>query len=993
MKHNITLSLLTLLLWSLPLFAAAPTVSASNMTYSNVDGGSFTVGFTRGNGAGRIVVVREGSPVTGMPVNGVDYTANANFGTAGSEFSVPGEFVVFRGTFNSVSISKLKPSTTYYISVFEYNGSGSNIEYLMVPLNGSQSTITTPTQQAVITSITEVAGNSVTVNWTNGNGGKRLLLARKGAPVSGMPEDQKAYSSSTDFGSGAAINGDNYVVYSGSNAKITVDKLEPNTTYHFALFEFAGSSVPMYRRPGSVASVTTHAGPTVASKNISFSDIEGNRLSMGFTQGNGAYQLVIARKGAPVTAVPQNGQTYTPNTAFGQGTEIEPGQFVMYTTGINRVFTNLEPYTTYHFRVYDFDVDGNGQTYYLTSAWAEKSQSTAVAPTVQASALSFINVTGTTATLKFTQGNGNYRLTVIKEGGPVDALPADLVKYSASSVFGSGTQVAPGNYVVGSSNSSQVNITNLLPGRTYHAAIFEFNGQDYPVYLKPGATSSVSIPAQPTQPSSTFTTTYVEGNAFQANWVNGNGAKRLVIARKGAAVTARPQDGVTYTANTAFGLGQQVADGEFVVFDGTNNNFDLANLEIGATYHVAIFDYNPSSTGPDYLTSSFLAGSATTVVAPTQQATVNATNVQSSSATITYVKGNGAGRLFIMREGSPVNVDPQDLVSYNYNAVFGQQQIGVGNYAVQRTTGAGSNFQVSGLAPSTLYYVAVFEFNGSSAPVYLRPAGTFSFTTSAGTGVTTPTTAATSATFANVEGNGMKLSWLSGNGANRIVVARQGEPVNFSPVNGTAYTANASFGAGTDLGNGQFVLYNGNNNFVNVTGLQPATTYHFAVFEFNGSGSTTRYLTSSFLAASNATAAPPPAGSTGVVPVAGNTSITLNWNAGPGSGRLVVMKEGSAINTAPANLSAYPASAVFGNGAQIAAGVFVVYASSGSSVTVTGLLPNKTYYYSIFEYNGLEAPVYNTTNVLSGSAITGSTLPVKWVSFNAKENNNEVLLE
>lgn len=1001
MKRNITLCFLLFLSGSLPLLAgghrptnfwAAPTVPSSNISYNSIDGASFSMSFTKGNGANRIVVMKEGSAVTGLPVNGVEYTANNNFATAGTAFTAAGEFVVYKGTGNSFSVSKLNPATTYHIAIFEYNGAGVTTEYLTLPASGSQATVSAPTSQVSALNFTNVAGNSVLLKWTNGNGARRLVVARKDAAVNAIPVDLKAYSYSPDFGDGNVINVDNYVVYAGTAAQATISNLDPSATYHFAVFEYNGNSAPMYLKPGAVTSITTNAGPTEASKTISFNDIEGNGVSINFAPGNGEHQLIIARKGAPVTAVPVNGQTYTANNAFGQGTEIAPGQFVLNTTGTSRIFNNMDPSSVYHFRIYDFDMNAAGQTFYLTSAFAEKSQSTAVAPATQASAINFINVTGTSATLRFTQGSGAYRLSVIKEGSAVDAIPADLIKYANNSAYGSGQQITPGNYALANANGSSVNITNLTPGRTYHVAVFEFNGQDYPVYLKPAATGSISLPAQPTQSSTAFTTNTVEGNSLRAQWTNGNGSFRVVVAKKGSVVTARPVDGVTYTANENFGQGQQLAPGEFVVFNGSFSTADVANLEVGATYHFAVFEYNPSATGPDYLTTTFLAGTGATASAPTvQTSAINATSIQANQVTINFTKGNGAGRIFFMRENGPVNVEAQDFVNYSFHSSFGNTQVGTGNYSVHKTIGTAA-FTVTNLQPSTVYHVASFEYNGTTGPAFLRPAGTYSFTTAAGSGVQTPTVASSNAVF-TIDGNKLNVNWTAGNGSNRMMVMKAGGPVTFIPVNGTAYTANAAFGSGADLGNGQFAVFNSALSNTLITNLQPGTVYHIAIFEFNGTGVNTRYLTSTFLSASSSTSSVPATGSSNANALAGNQTISLNWTAGSGTGRLVVMKDGSAPVAVPASLSVYPASSVFGNGAQIASNEFVVYAGTGNNVTVSGLAPNKTYHFRIFEYNGVDAPVYNTVNAWSGSATTTAALPVKWVYFTAKEVNKEVILE
>jgi hypothetical protein len=111
-------------------------------------------------------------------------------------------------------------------------------------------------------------------------------------------------------------------------------------------------------------------------------------------------------------------------------------------------------------------------------------------------------------------------------------------------------------------------------------------------------------------------------------------------------------------------------------------------------------------------------------------------------------------------------------------------------------------------------------------------------------GVAEPTTHASALNFANVQSGQFDVSWTSGNGANRIVVAKAGSAPTGTPADGTGYTANASYGtSGTALGDG-FVVYNGAGSSFTLTGLSPSTTYHFVIYEFNGSGSTANYLTS-----------------------------------------------------------------------------------------------------------------------------------------------------
>lgn len=108
---------------------------------------------------------------------------------------------------------------------------------------------------------------------------------------------------------------------------------------------------------------------------------------------------------------------------------------------------------------------------------------------------------------------------------------------------------------------------------------------------------------------------------------------------------------------------------------------------------------------------------------------------------------------------------------------------------------------------------------------------------------TPPTSSSSNFTASKVNCSDLFLSFTSGNGSGRIVVAHAGSPVNALPLNANSYTADNSFGAGENLGSGNYVVYNGNDDFVTVTGLTAGVTYYFSVFEYNGAGALISYLT------------------------------------------------------------------------------------------------------------------------------------------------------
>lgn len=106
-----------------------------------------------------------------------------------------------------------------------------------------------------------------------------------------------------------------------------------------------------------------------------------------------------------------------------------------------------------------------------------------------------------------------------------------------------------------------------------------------------------------------------------------------------------------------------------------------------------------------------------------------------------------------------------------------------------------------------------------------------------------PTTQATAVTFTSVTSTTFSVNWTNGNGASHLVLIKSGSAVNSNPVDGVSYTAINSFGGGSEIGTGNYVVYSGTANTVNVTGLQPNTAYYVAVYEYNGSAGTESYLT------------------------------------------------------------------------------------------------------------------------------------------------------
>ena len=164
-------------------------------------------------------------------------------------------------------------------------------------------------------------------------------------------------------------------------------------------------------------------------------------------------------------------------------------------------------------------------------------------------------------------------------------------------------------------------------------------------------------------------------------------------------------------------------------------------------------------------------------------------------------------------------------------------------------------------------------------------------------------------------------------------MARANNPVSLTPINGKDYLWNDTFGEvlpatateeSNDVGDGNFIIYDGTGGTDSNDGFQPNTTYYFKVFEYNGSGNATFYLTGSdddgdpVLEDSQATLDyPTTQASFKATPFSDieGAQMTVSWNAGTGgSGRILIAKEGGPVDAEPQDFTNYSQSINFGNG-------------------------------------------------------------------------------
>lgn len=1009
--YSIAILFLVLQLTTVNVFAQAiePTVPASNISFNSITNTSTNISWTNGNGERRIVIVCEKNNINSfyLPLDSRGYSANTVF-KSGSHLGA-GMYVVYNGTASNVTVTGLFNGTPYNVTVIEANGIGSQSNYLVKPFPQGQVWTTGPIEPTVNNSnisFTNLTNTTADMNWTSGNGTRRIVIAKEKSNINSyyLPQDARSYTANATFKAGQHLGDGMYVLYNGTGNNFTVNGLFNGTRYYFVIIEYNGtgteSNYKLDTYPLTNVMTTGPTEPTTRTSNITFSNRTSSSMQVNWTSGNGERRLVMVREGAPTDTYfsPKDGVEYTATSVFGEGQYLgwvdvggDKRQYIVYNgSGTSFTLTGLKPATQYHFAIFEYN--GTGITSnYKVDIYPQSPNPFSITlssePTVHASNLIFSNTTSSSTQLNWSNGNGSRRMVIAKAESPLNSYfyPIDGRGYSGNSIFGSGSHLGDQMYVVYNGTGNGVNVTGLNSGTPYYFAIIEANGTGTTSnYLNnnplSGSIQTLGVP-RPIVNSSNLVFSNVANTNMDIGWTSGNGTRRLVIACAELPINDYflPQDGQEYSAGS-FGSGSHLGAGMYVVYSGSGNAFNASGLSSGTNYFIAVIEINGTGSETKYLRTNYLNGSQLTTGAQTP--TINASNltfnnVLNTSMDISWTNGNGVRRLVIACADNQINdyYLPQDGMEYTANSVFGSgSHLGAQMYVIYN--GSGNTFNTTGLSAGTTYYIAVVEVNGTGSETkYLRTNSLKGNQLT--TGARRPTINASNLAFNNVLNTSMDINWTSGNGSRRLVIACADNQINdyYLPQDGREYTANSVFGSGSHLGAKMYVIYNGSGNSFNTTGLSSGTNYYIAVVEVNGTGTETKYLRSNYLKGSqftNGARRPAINASNMLFSNVTSTSIEKNWTNGNGARRLVIAST-KPINDyfLPQDGREYTANATYRSGSSLGDQMYVVYKGTGSSSITNGLAAGTTYYFAIIEFNGVGSETkYLRTNYLKGSQLT-----------------------
>jgi len=288
-----------------------------------------------------------------VPVDGSDatsYSPNSVWGSAGT-IGAGGARVVFMGTGNSVNVTDLAPSTTYYVRIYEYAGTGTGvtgINYLEgSPLSGNSPTsslsvplLITPVLNGALTAVTSTIAS---LGATQTDTGGATVTARgiawntTGTPVKADNftelETGGPFANEAFFGNVPSLTAGTRIYFRGYATNSEGDG-------------YTGTDGTVYTEPSSQPTTGLGFTPATTSMTIVWDDPAGVTIDQG--------TIIVMKAGSDPTEVPADGSdasVYSPSNAWGSAGAIGTAKVVFMGTGNSVNVTGLIADTFYHVRI------------------------------------------------------------------------------------------------------------------------------------------------------------------------------------------------------------------------------------------------------------------------------------------------------------------------------------------------------------------------------------------------------------------------------------------------------------------------------------------------------------------------------------------------------------------------------------------------------------------------------------------------------------------
>ena len=310
-----------------------------------------------------LVVMSNNSSLSSMPVNGIIYNLNDNLGDGN---------VVDITNNNTVSVSGLTTSTTYYFFIFSMNNSctGGPLYLINNPLQSSITTLSgntnciAPSSQPTQLQLSNITLTSITGNFTAAFGTDEYLIIRTtSSNFTGTINNGILYSGGQVLGNGSVVTrtaGTNFI---GNN-------LASGTKYFFFVFglnRLNCNNGPVYltnnplKDSATTVSLPVCSTPLQQPTNLTLS-AEKNTINGYFAASTSADgYLVVRASTSTLSTNPTDVVTYINGNSIGNGTVIYSGNATSF------IDINLSSATAYYYFIFARNGNCTGGIKYLTN--------------------------------------------------------------------------------------------------------------------------------------------------------------------------------------------------------------------------------------------------------------------------------------------------------------------------------------------------------------------------------------------------------------------------------------------------------------------------------------------------------------------------------------------------------------------------------------------------------------------------------------------------
>ena len=868
-----------------------PNTQATNITFSNIQTNQITFDWTDGNGSKRAVFIKQDSVGTPVPVYNTTYTANTTFGS-GTQIGTTGWYCVFNGTSHAsgVTVTNLLLNTNYRVMVCEYNGDAGLEQYNITPatnnpkhqLTSSSSNEWTPVISGTMAYLSWVHFPDDNTGYAVGSGGTILKTTDAGLTWSSLTSGTTTDLFSVHFENAnlGYVSGNNGIVLKTSNGGSSWTPQTSGTGQWLRSVFFTAPDTGYVVGGFATARKTVNGGSSWNGLNTgqpnSFVNTFFTSPSIGYAVGfAGTIRKTtdggINWSGLPSGTINELSAVYFPTTTTGY---VVGGHFygvngLNYDSSIIRKtinagltwLTQIPPSNSYLTGVYFTDVNtgyavGTGGKIYNTVNggvnWTIQPSGTTNAlssvyfpspnvgiivgdsgtilrlsssniPEVQATNITFSNVQTNQLSFNWTNGNGSSRAVFIKQDSVGTSTPINSNTYTANTVFGSGSQIGTTSWYCvfnGSTHSSGVTVTGLQPNTNYRVMVCEYNGV-------PGLeqyNTSIAIDNPKTQKTTSSSTC---GTSITVNHIAGT--------------VAPVNKTVTYSIVT--GIPGELSKCWITSNLGSDHQADSVNdvTEASAGWYWQFNRKQGYKLDDDGLTRTPNMTWITPINENLDWQTVN------DPCAITLGTG---WRIPTKTEWENVDVSG-GWTNWNgpWNSLLKIHAAGHLNYfnGSLETRGLNgdywSSIQTSTSNGGFLNFTSGHHNVGNNNKAY-----GMSLRCLKNIPNSSPTIQSTNVNFTSINTNQFTFNWTDGNGSNRAVFIKQDTVGSSLPVNDMTYTANTTFGSGTQIGtSGWYCVFNGtaHGSGVNITNLIPNTNYRVMVCEYNGAVGVEQYNTTS----------------------------------------------------------------------------------------------------------------------------------------------------